>query len=370
MRAFPPRSGGDFFMAKSYGHLFPRLIDFGNLHSAWRKAARGKRGGPAAAGFEINLADELIRLQCELAGETWKPGGYYSFTIRDPKERLVSAAPFRDRVVHHALCSVTEAIFENTFIADSYANRKGKGAHAALDRAQALMRRFPYVLQCDIRQFFPSVDHAVLESILFRKIADESVRRLIRLIIESGEGIHDGDYDMVYFPGDDLFSLLRPRGLPIGNLTSQLWANVYLNELDQFVKRRLRCRGYVRYVDDFLLFADGKPQLWAWKEAIRDFLSGLRLALHEKSSTVYPVSNGVPFLGFRLYPDYRLLKRRNGVNFQRRLKRYYRAYARGDLSKGELNQRIRGWVAHAAQADTWGLRRSLLAKPLPERRTA
>jgi RNA-directed DNA polymerase len=354
-------------MAKTFGNLFPQLTEFGNLYKAWRKAARGKRGSPAAAGFEMNLSGELIRLQKELVEETWRPGEYCSFTIRDPKRRLVSAAPFRDRVVHHALCNVTESIFENAFIADSYANRKGKGTHAALDRAQTLMRRYPYVLQCDLRQFFPSIDHAVLESILFRKISDEPVRRLIRRIVESGAGIHDDDYRMVNFPGDDLFAVNRPRGLPIGNLTSQFWANVYLNEFDQFVKRQLHCKGYVRYVDDFLLFADEKPRLWAWKSAIREFLSGLRLALHERSSTVYPVNHGIPFLGFRLYPEYRRLKRENGVNFQRRLRRYYRAYGRGEMSWEALNQGVQGWIAHVSGADTWGLRRSLFSRPLPLR---
>lgn len=355
-------------MAKRFDNLYLQLCDFGNLYEAWRKAAKGKRGSPAAANFEMNLADELIRLQQELVDESWKPGSYYSFTLRDPKQRLVSAAPFRDRVVHHALCNVTEAIFENTFIADSYANRRGKGMHAALDRVQCLMRRYPYVLQCDIRQFFPSVDHAILESLLFRKIADEAVRRLIHRIVESGVGIHDKNYRMVYFSGDDLFSINRPRGLPIGNLTSQFWANVYLNELDQFVKRQLRCKGYVRYVDDFLLFGDDKPRLWAFKAAIRDFLCSLRLVLHERSSTVYPVMHGIPFLGFRLYSEHRLLRRRNGVNFQRRLQRYYRAYARGEMSRDDLKRRILGWIAHAASANTWGLRRSLFAQPLPPRR--
>jgi len=354
-------------MAKSFDNLYPKLVDFGNLHAAWRKAAKGKRGCPAAAGFELNLGDELIRLQRELIDLTWQPGEYYSFTLRDPKRRLVSAAPFRDRVVHHALCNVTEDIFENTFIGDSYPNRQGKGTHAALHKAQSLMRRYPYVLQCDIRQFFPSIDHAVLEAILFRKIADERVRELMRRVIASGAGIHDADYRMVYFPGDDLFAVNRPRGLPIGNLTSQLWANIYLNELDQFVKRQLRCQGYVRYVDDFLLFAEDKRRLWDWKAAIREFLVGLRLALHERSSTVYPVTNGIPFLGFRSYPEYRRLKRRNGVNFQRRLQRYYRGYTRGELSRDALNQRVLGWIAHVSLADTWGLRRSLLSRPIPLR---
>lgn len=352
-------------MPKVFDNLYPQLTSFENLYAAWRKAAKGKRKHPSVASFEINLPDELIRLQHDLEQQTWQPSPYYSFHIRDPKRRLVSAAIFRDRVVHHALYNVTEALFENTFIADSYANRKGKGTHAALDKAQAYMRHYPYVLQCDLRQFFPSIDHAILESLLNRKIIDEKLRWLMRQIINSGAGIHQDDYQMVYFPQDDLFAASRPRGLPIGNLTSQYWANVYLNELDQFVKRELHCRAYVRYVDDFLLFADDKTQLWEWKTAIREFLYGLRLSLHEKSSTVYPVNNGLPFLGFRLYPDHRLLKRKNGVNFQHRLQRNYRAYARGELSYTDLNLRVQGWIAHVSKADTWGLRQSLFNTPIP-----
>lgn len=352
-------------MPRVFDNLYPQIIDFNNLYLAWQKAVKGKRSCPSVANFEYNLADELIRLQQELSEQAWLPGQYNSFYIRDPKKRLVSAAPFRDRVVHHALCNVTETLYDNTFIGDSYANRKGKGTHAALDKAQALMRKFPYVLQCDLKQFFPSVDHAILEALLNRKIVDEKVRWLMRQIIRSGEGIHPHNNQPLFLAGDDLLSACRPRGLPIGNLTSQFWANVYLNELDQFVKRELRCKGYVRYVDDFLLFAENKKQLWKWKSAIRELLVKLRLVMHEKSSTVYPVKNGIPFLGFRLYATHRRLKRKNGVNFQRRLRRFYKAYARGELSREDLNQRVKGWIAHVEKADTWHLRTSLFSTALP-----
>lgn len=355
-------------MPKVFDNFYDQLTGFGNLYLAWNKAAKGKRGNPAAASFEMNLADNLIQLQAELREQCWEPGEYYSFYIRDPKRRLVSAAPFRDRVVHHALHNVTEAMFENTFIGDSYANRKGRGTHAAINKAQRLMQRYPYVLQCDLKQFFPSIDHVILESLLNRKVIDERVRWLFRKIIRSGENIHNKEYQMVYFPGDDLFAASRKRGLPIGNLTSQFWANVYLNELDQFVKRELRCKAYVRYVDDFLLFAENKQQLWKWKAAIRERLFKLRLVMHEKSSTVYPVKSGVPYLGFRLFPEYRLLKRKNGVNFQRRLCRYYREYQRGEIDKTTLNQRVKGWIAHVENADTWGLRRSIFSVPIPRQK--
>jgi hypothetical protein len=351
-------------VAKAYSDLYPPLVSFENLYRAYRNAARGKRGQPDVAAFEYNLEANLFRLQAELENGTYRHGAYYSFHIRDPKRRLISAAPFRDRVVHHALYNVIEPIFERTFIGDSYANRLGKGTHRALDRAQSFAQRYRYVLQCDIQQFFPSVDHALLRAIIARKIADAGGLWLVDEILRSGAGVLAHEYTPVHFPGDDLFAMLRPRGLPIGNLTSQFWANVYLNELDQFVKRCLRCPAYLRYVDDLLLFSDSKRQLWAWKDVIRDFLAGLRLTLHERESTVYPVTNGIPFLGFRVYPTHRRLKRRNGVAFARRLRVWCAAVAQEEMLLEKLHQRVQGWVAHAEHGDTWGLRRALLNRPI------
>jgi retron-type reverse transcriptase len=232
--------------------MYSRLTSWENLLRAYRRAAKGKRGKPNVAAFEYHLEDNLWQLQQELQQQVYRPGGYNSFFIHDPKRRLISAAPFRDRVVHHALCNLIEPLFERSFIEDSFANRRGKGTHAARARAQQFARRFRYVLPGDVRQFFPSVDHAILHALLAQKIGDEQVLWLIGLILESGKDVLKAQYDMVYFPGDDLFAVNRSRGLPIGNLTSQFWANVYLNPFDHFVKRRLRCRGLVRYVDDFL----------------------------------------------------------------------------------------------------------------------
>jgi retron-type reverse transcriptase len=345
---------------KTHKHLYPGVTAFENLYQAFKKAARGKRSQAAVAAFEFDLEANLFRLQEELQAKTYRHGSYDSFYIHDPKHRLISAAPFRDRVVHHALCNISEPIFERSFIPDSYANRKGKGTHAALDRCQGLARRYRYVLQCDLRQFFPSIDHAILRSILARKIGDPDVLWLVDRILESGVGVLRDEYDMVYYPGDDLLAANRDRGLPIGNLTSQFWANCYLNPFDHFVQSELRA-AYVRYVDDFLLFAQSKQQLWAWKGAVRDYLGGLRLSLHEQRSTVYPVAGGIPFLGFRIYPTHRRLKRANGVAFARRLSRHCAAVAAGDLTYEDLHRRVRGWIAHAAHGDTDGLRRSLFA---------
>jgi RNA-directed DNA polymerase len=180
---------------KSYRHLYPQIVDFENLYQAYRKARRGKRGRDPAAAFERVQEEELFSLQEELKTFTYQPGPYQSFYIHEPKRRLISAAPFRDRVVHHALCRLIEPIWEARFINDSYANRIGKGTHRALDRTQEFARRYRYVLQCDIRQFFPSIDHALLRAELSRLIQDDSVLWLCDKILSSGAGVLSEEYD-------------------------------------------------------------------------------------------------------------------------------------------------------------------------------
>ena len=353
---------------KTHKHLYPTVTSFENLYQAFKKAAKGKRSQAAVAAFEFNLEANLFRLQEELQAKSYRHGDYDSFYICDPKHRLISAAPFRDRVVHHALVRVIEPIFERSFIPDSYANRVGKGTHAALGRCQEFARRYRYVLQCDIRQFFPSIDHAVLRAILARKVGDPDVLWLADRILESGVGVLSGEYEMTYFPGDDLFAAARPRGLPIGNLTSQFWANCYLNPLDHLIQRELGCQAYLRYVDDLLLFSDSKGQLWGWKGGVQNSVAGLRVTLHEQENTVYPVSNGIPFLGFRVYPPHRRLKRANGLAFARRFRRQCAALACSEMTFEELDRRVQGWIAHAAHGDTYRLRRSLFSATIVPRR--
>jgi hypothetical protein len=338
--------------------MFDTLCSWHNLYFAYQKAARGKRGKPYVAAFEYQLEENLLDLQQELSTQQYRPGPYYSFYIHDPKQRLISAAPFRDRVVHHALCNLIEPVMERSFVADSYANRKGKGTHKALRRCQLYARQYPYVLQCDIRQFFPSLDHEILCDYLATKFPYKGLRWLIHTILSSGAGILQGEYDMVYFPGDDLFAACRHRGLPIGNLTSQFWANCYLNPFDHFVKRQLRCRAYIRYVDDLLLFAETKAQLWSWLRQIRAYLAKLRLTIHAGAHP-RPVSEGIGFLGFVIRPDRRRLKRRNAVNFTRRFKRLLEDYAGDKIPVETLANSFRGWQAHAVHGNTRGLRRSV-----------
>lgn len=347
-------------MGKRIYQIYPQVYAFENLYFAARDAARGKRGRPDVATFEYHIEEELLQLQTELREKTYHPGSYRRHTVREPKERLISAAPYRDRVVHHALTRIIEPVFERRFINDSYASRMGKGTHAALDRCQGFARRFPYVLRCDIVQFFPAMDHAILRGLLARVIADEDVLWLCDTLLAGGADELISEYTPVRFAGDSDTDALRPRGLPIGNQTSQFWANVYLNALDQFVKRELRCKGYVRYVDDFLLFAADKVTLHAWKREIINFLAALRLTLHEAESAVFPVTTGIPFLGFRVYPDHRRLRRRNVTAFARRYRRLRGEYSAGRIPFARLDASVQGWVAHAAHADTYGLRRTLL----------
>lgn len=345
--------------------MYSTITSWDNLLLAYQGAARRKRGRGGVAAFEYRLEDNLFRLQEELRTQSYRPGGYTSFFIHEPKRRLISAAPFRDRVVHHALCNVIEPLFERSFVEDSYANRIGKGTHRARDRCQEYARRFRYVLACDVRQFFPSLDHAVLRAQLRRKITDAPTLWLIDQILQSGEGVLSEQYQMVYFPGDNLLSALRPRGLPIGNLTSQFWANVYLNPFDHFVKRRLRCKGYARYVDDFLLFADDKKTLWAWKAALEDEMARYRLTIHPGAQP-RPVTEGIPFLGFHIFPDRRRLKRRKGVQYRRKLKGLMDQYQRGDISMDTMTASVRGWVNHLRYGNTVGLRKKILGdQPIP-----
>lgn len=261
----------------------------------------------------------------------------------------------------HALVNIIEPIWERRFIHDSYACRVDKGTHRALDRCTQWVKQYGYVLQCDIAKFFPTIDHAILLAILGRTIADQATMQLCARIIASGAGVLDSEREPHWFPGDDLFAPLRPQGLPIGNLTSQFWANVYLNELDQFVKRVLKCHAYLRYADDFLLFGDDKATLHTWHAEVRAFAAErLRLHLHERKCQIYPTRAGVPFLGFRHFSTHRRLKRESVVRFRRRLRVMRHDYTAGLIDREKIGERIQSWCAHAAHGNTYRLRNQLL----------
>ena len=347
------------------GHLFEKICAFENLHRAYRRARQGKRYRDYALSTDRRLEEALLELRDELRDGRYAPGPYREFRIREPKTRWIAAPSFRDRIVHHALCAVIEPILDRTFIFDTYACRLGKGTHRALDRAQLFARRSEYVLHGDVRQYFPSIDHGVLLGKLGRKIGDETALNLIEAILESSPVSLMSTPR--WFPGDDLFTpLTRRRGLPIGSLTSQLVANLDLSDFDHFVKEALRVRGYVRYMDDFLIFGDSKRELAEQRQRVRDLLERDRLELHPKKQEIYPTRCGIPFLGFRILCDRRRLKRENIRRFLRRMRRKAALVEEGRLPKRAYVESLRSWIAHAEHGNTWRLRGALLrGLPVP-----
>jgi RNA-directed DNA polymerase len=320
------------------------------------EALSARRGGFPV---QSRRREEVFQLRRELLDGSYRPGPYRSFLVEDPKPRVISAAPFRDRVVHHAFTRVVEPIFERRFTKDSFACRKGMGTHAALERARSAIRRHPFVLKADVVRFFPSIDHRILMELLSKAIADERTLWLAGMIL----GGFQTEGNDAYFEGDDLFTPFeRVRGLPLGNQTSQFFANVYLNPLDHFVSRRLRPAAYVRYVDDFLLFSATREETEKARVEIEGFLGSLRLRVHPRKSRVYRSRDGVTFLGWRLFPDRTRLVRRNVVSFRKRLRRMQNDYAERRGRWASVEQRIASWQGHAAWGNTFRLREELLSQ--------
>jgi len=333
-------------MAKTYRNLWPKVISWDNLLRAYRKCRRRKRYRQPATSFEFAWESNLLHLQRDLIDQSYQLGDYYHFHISDPKPRKISAAPFRDRVVHHAVVSVLEPIFEPRFIFDSYACRAGKGTHRAIRRAQYFQRRYAYCLKTDIVKFFPSVDHEILLKILRKRIADEKLMRLIEAIIYSGIDIHREDTPRHFFRGDDLFSLLRPKGLPIGNLTSQFFANVYLDPIDHFIKEQLQLKGYVRYADDLLLFANCKKLLWNTLDALENRLAAIRLKLHPDKTNIYCCDRFMPFLGVRCGRNSLRISQQGIHRFIRRTTKAKYLFRLNALDLTRVRTSLISWNAH------------------------
>ena len=346
-------------MPRRVDDLFPRIASFSALEAAAQRAARSKRRKPGVAAFLANLETEVLRLERELLSCTWRPGRYVEIAIRDPKPRMVSAAPFRDRVVHHALCAVIEPIFERGFVFDSYANRRGKGTHRAVARYERFRDRRRHVLRCDLYRYFPAIDHEILKADMRRRIRCKRTLRLVDTIID---GSNPQEPVNLYYPGDDLFTPFeRRRGLPIGNLTSQLFANVHLDGLDHYVKEVLRAPGYLRYVDDFALFHDDPAVLAEWRGRIAAYLARRRLLLHPRKTYVAATAEPTTFLGYVLLPDgRRRLPEANVRRFRGRLRSMKDRLRAGAMTPEEARPRIASWVAHARHANTRRLRRALL----------
>ena len=342
---------------------FEKIVDSENLFYAFRKARKGKgRTGPVSR-FDFHCDTFLWELQKELAEKTYLPGKYVSFRIRYPKPRLITAAPFRDRVVHHALCAVIAPLFESRFLPCSFANRPGFGTHRAFRSARRSCREYTYVLKCDVKRFFPSIDHEILKRMVSDVVGDEDTLGLIDTLIDAESGCESYDNQTGSMP---LFDSLRRRGIPIGNLTSQFFANIYLNGLDHFVVEALECAPYIRYVDDFLLFGASKQALGRFREAIREYLRSIRLVLHEKKQEIFPVRNGVDFLGYRITPRGVRVRTSNVRTFQKRTKARIAHYRQGKLPLEKISEGVRSWIAHARHADSYRLREVILNRIVVE----
>lgn len=324
-------------MPKTYNSLFDSICDFGNIHDAYLKARKCKRYNKDVLQFSSNLEEELLSLQNELSAGTYRTGKYRRFYVLEPKKRKISALPFRDRVVHHAICNVIEPLFEKKFISDSYACRKGKGSHAGSDKLTELLKTSKrkwgvvYCLKADISKYFHSIDHTVLKGILRKTIRCRKTLGLLDEIIESVD---------------------EEKGLPIGNLTSQLFANVYLNTLDHYVKETMKVGYYVRYLDDFVLLSDDKKQLQVWRKEIEVFLNGvLKLDLNVKTS-IFPVTQGVDFLGYRTWATHKLLRKRSIFGMRKKLQTLAKLYGKNRRTLEDIRRVLASWLGHARHADS------------------
>ncbi|WP_019499175.1 RNA-directed DNA polymerase [Pseudanabaena sp. PCC 6802] len=344
---------------KRHGNLWAEIVSFANLLDAANKARKRKRYRDNVLDFHYNLELELVTLQKELVAKTYRPGEYRTFQIFVPRPRFVSAAPYRDRVVHHALCNVVAPILDRALIDDTYANRTGKGTHRALRRLTKFARSSRYVLQCDIKKYFPSIDRNILKELLQNKIKCADTLWLIEAIIDAS---NPQETVLDYFPGDDLLApSLHPKGLPIGNLTSQLFANFYLSGCDRFIKEALSCRKYVRYVDDFALFADDCEYLVDARHQIEDFLCTLRLKLHPVKTQIFETHIGVSFLGFCTLSDRIRVRSDNLQRGRRRQRKMKKGMARGVISIEQMQRSQQSWRSHLAHGDTWRLCQKLFA---------
>lgn len=305
---------------KRHGNLYEKLTTAENLHLAWQEARRGKSAKAAVRRFEKDAESNLAGIRESLIQKTFQPSPYKTKWIYEPKKRLIYILPFSpDRIVHHALMQVVESIWTRLFISDSYACIRGRGLHAGSRRTMEFVRRNRYCLKMDISKFYPSVDHNIMFGIIRNKIKCTDTLDLFHKII---------------------FSVPDGKNVPIGNYTSQWMGNLYLNELDIFVKQSLRVKDYIRYCDDFLLFHNDKAVLNHAARGIKGFLCD-RLALKLSKCDLFPASRGVDFLGYRHFPGYVLLRKSTSVRIRRRLSKLPGLLAAGKITL----DRFRGSVA-------------------------
>jgi retron-type reverse transcriptase len=323
-------------MSITYRDLWNGFISRENFDLALKRAVEHKKSKPEIARFLAG--DPEARLeelrQSVICGE-FRTSAYRPITIFEPKKRVIYVLPFYpDRIMHHALMNILVPIWDGMFIRDSFACRPNMGVHAASKRAMHFVRNNKYCLQCDIRRFYPSINHQILFKILGRKIRDERILALLKDIVFSIEA-HT----------DDTPLQSGSYGVPIGNLCSQWFGNLYMNDLDMFVKHKLRCKSYIRYCDDFCLFSDDREQLSRWRDQMRVFLLE-ELHLIYSYAEIFPVKNGLDFLGYRHFPEFVLVRKTTAQRIKKRMMKI-RAYdMRDPWQRGQVAS-AHGWLCHA-----------------------
>ena len=330
-------------------NIWPQIVTFENLYKAYIKARKGKQSRNEVAEFSFDLELNILTLLDELKNLTWQPGKYRHFTLYERKPRLISAAPFRDRVVHHALMNVLEPLLDNQFISETYACRKNKGVHAAVNQYQYWAQDYAYVLKLDVQKYFPSINHNILKEQLASRIADKKALEIFNRIIDSFHGEVQG------------------QGMAIGNLTSQFFANVYLDDLDHYVQQDLGIKKYLRYVDDMVLLSNSKNELWAAAEKIKTKLAEVHMTLHPLKIQLYRTTNKVDMFGYQVSRSRRWLRNDNGFRFRRRLVSMAKQYKKGSADFYDMSPRINSWIGHAMHGETYGLRKSIFGNVIFKR---
>ena len=345
-------------------NIFPLIYDFENLFNAYKKAIKCKRYRPDVMEYTDRLEENLIELQNEFIWKTYSVGRYNIFYVYEPKKRMIMSLQFKDRVAQHAIYSILNPYFEKQFISDSYACRVGKGTHRAIKKLQSWLRKTErklkryYYLKLDISKYFYRVDHEVLMGILQKKIADKDLLHVLSVIINC-EDTHFGlplGADVGNVAYDEL---LGEVGLPIGNLTSQMFANLYLNELDQHCKHKLHLKYYIRYMDDIIILHHDKKFLEKIKQDIAGFLeTKLHLQLNNKTC-IRPTSMGIEFVGFRVWSTHIKLRKKTAKKMEKRLKYMFRAFTAGEIDRETLDRSIASYKGILQHFNSYGLRQSL-----------
>lgn len=337
---------------KRAANLYPLIAEPDNLRLAFIKSIRGKRGKADVIAYTANLDRNLGLLRDQLLSGNMDIGHYHFFTVHDPKERVICAASFPERVLHHAVMNICEPVLERYAIHDSFACRQGKGMHAAVRRAQAFSRSHGWYLKLDIRKYFDSIDHEVVQELLERRFKDRDVLGLFSRILES---YRSGESFVVPASAG-----IIGKGLPIGNLISQHLANFYLGHLDHFIKETLQVRGYVRYMDDFVLWSNDKAVLRDHLDAIRGFLkSDLKLELKDNVQ-INRSASGLPFLGYRVFADRISLGPRARRRFSRKLRGYEQEWVGGEWTEADLARHMEALLSYVRFADSRSLLRQIV----------